>query len=69
MIVSLHKWRDLEDKHLYEAGDVFPHDGREISAERIAELTTAQNKAGFALIQQIEEAEAPKKRTTRGKTK
>ena len=53
MYKSIVRWRDLEDKHLYEAGDAFPHDGREISEDRIAELSGTQNKAGFALIQAV----------------
>lgn len=48
--VSTVKWRDLTDKHLYGEGEPFPYDGRDISKERIAELSSKQNKAGFALI-------------------
>lgn len=70
MYTALRKWRDLEDNHLYEIGDVYPHDGREISEERIAELSGTQNKAGFALIKAqeivveekpVQKAEQPKK--------
>lgn len=53
---STARWRDLEDKHLYEKGDEFPHDGREIPDERIAYLMGTQNKAGFATIEAIVEA-------------
>lgn len=53
MYKSIVRWRDLEDKHLYEAGDAFPHDGRDIPPERIAELSGTQNKAGFALIEAV----------------
>lgn len=69
-------WRDLSDGHLYNSGDNFPHDGREISEERIAELSTARNKAGFALIRIAEApnreianeaSEAPKKVVQRRK--
>ena len=54
MYVSIARWRDLEDGHLYKTGDPFPHNGRDISKGRIAELSGTQNKAGFALIKAIE---------------
>lgn len=56
MYKSLTEWRDLEDGHLYRTGDNYPHDGREVSEERIAGLSSKQNGAGFALIKA---AEAP----------
>lgn len=77
MYKSITTWRDLEDNHLYQNGDVFPHDGREVSDERIAELSGTQNKAGFALIcpcatpnreTSVEEPAEPKK-PTRGRKK
>lgn len=68
--ISIARWRDLEDGHLYKAGDPFPHDGRDISFNRLEELTGVRNKAGFAVIQAfksraeentVHEAEEPKK--------
>lgn len=53
MYESIREWRDLEDNHLYHAGDKFPHDGREVPAGRIAALCGTQNKAGFALIKAL----------------
>lgn len=53
--ISTTTWRDLQDGHLYAAGDPFPHDGREIAAARLADLSTAHNKAGYALIKGIPE--------------
>lgn len=50
MYESIREWRDLEDNHLYHAGERFPHDGRNVPTERIAALCSTQNKAGFALI-------------------
>ena len=47
---ALCRFRDLEDGHLYDAGDEFPHDGRGIDPARIAELSGSLNKAGKALI-------------------
>jgi len=58
--ISTTTWRDLQDGHLYAAGDPFPHDGREIAAARLADLSTAHNKAGYALIKGIPEPEQPK---------
>lgn len=61
---SLMEWRDNSDGHLYHEGEPFPFDGREVAPERITELETAQNRAGFALIRAEdvadEGAEAPK---------
>ena len=52
------RFRDLEDGHLYEAGEKFPHDGRGISPARIAELSGDKNKAGFALIEADKNADS-----------
>ena len=52
---SIYEWRDLEDGHLYGVGEVYPFDGREVSAERIAVLSGAHNKAGCVLIEAIPE--------------
>lgn len=50
---------DMKDKtkHVYVKGDVFPFDGRKISAKRIEELSTENNRIGTPLIEKIEEAE------------
>ena len=54
MYKSITQWRDLTDGHLYNAGDPYPWDGRTIPDERIEQLSTPQNKAGFALIKAVE---------------
>lgn len=59
MYKSITQWRDLTDGHLYNAGDPFPWDGREIPEDRLAALSCSQNKAGFAVIKLIEEAPKP----------
>ena len=62
MLKALVTWRDLTDGHLYNAGDPFPWDGREIPEERANALKSSQNKAGFALIKAVDEpgkAETP----------
>ena len=55
MLKALVTWRDLTDGHLYNAGDPFPWDGREIPEERVNALKSPQNKAGFALIKAVDE--------------
>lgn len=52
--VSIKRWRDLTDGHLYLPGEPFPFDGREIPQERIERLKTAHNMAGFALIKAVD---------------
>ena len=77
MYESIVEWRDLEDKHLYHKGDKYPHNGREVSKERIAELCGTQNKAGFAVIKALEapaeeipnQTEETPKKATRGRKK
>jgi len=77
MYESIVDWRDLEDKHLYHKGDKYPHDGREVPKERIAELCGTQNKAGFAVIKALPvpvngnpvQKEEPPKKATRGRKK
>ena len=56
MYKSITQWRDLTDGHLYNAGDPYPWDERTIPDERIEQLSTPQNKAGFALIKAVEGA-------------
>ena len=50
--ISVTEWRDLTTGHLYHKGDKFPFDGRGVSSERIAELTTDRNRAGLRLIKE-----------------
>lgn len=51
---------DKNDKHIYRVGDEFPHSGADVSAERVAELTSKDNMRGKVLIKAIdEELEAP----------
>lgn len=45
---------DLKDKgYSYNVGDTFPHDGVTVSAMRIAELSSANNKQGTPLIELV----------------
>lgn len=63
---ALETFRDLEDRHLYQAGDGFPHDGRAISRARLNALSGRENATGRPLIAPDEEtlkeeAEKPKR--------
>ena len=45
---------DLQDgNHPYNAGDDFPREGLEVSDERIAELSSANNKRHRILIKEV----------------
>jgi hypothetical protein len=55
---------DLQDNnHPYNAGDIFPRSGMEVSAERLAELSGSENKQGVPLIQLVEEKKKKAKKT------
>ena len=58
---SLITWVDVEDGHEYAAGEVFPHDGREINDERLDELASSENMIGRPVIAVTEEEEPKKK--------
>ena len=54
-------FHDLQDKNwLYNPGDVFPREGKEVTPERLAELAGKENKQGVPLI---------KKQTAKKETK
>lgn len=49
---------DLKDhNHEYQVGDIFPHEGLEVSEERYKELSSSANRRGIPLIEKIEEIE------------
>ena len=51
---------DLQDNnYAYYVGDIFPHNGVEVCAERIAELASDKNRRGIPLIEEV--AEKPKR--------
>lgn len=58
--ISVRLWRDLTDKHLYNEGDPFPFDGREVPEERLRELESGRNQAGLQMIQGIITEDTPK---------
>ena len=50
---------DLQDNHYaYQVGDIFPHEGKQVSDKRLAELASADNRRGIPLIAKVEEDEA-----------
>lgn len=52
-------FRDLQDNnHAYKVGDIFPHEGMEVSEDRLLELSTDANRRHMPLIEKVEE---PKK--------
>lgn len=52
-LVVYHRWKDLEDNNkTYKKNDVFEHEGK--SEERIAALSTTNNKIGKILIKEID---------------
>ena len=56
----IHKFYDLQDNnHAYSVGGTFPHNGVEVDAERIAELSSDKNRLRVPLIEEI--AEKPKR--------
>ena len=47
---------DLQDNnYAYYVGDTFPHNGVEVGAERIAELSSDKNRLGVPLIEEVAE--------------
>lgn len=62
MYKVLRYFTDLQDNnHPYKAGDEFPRKGLNVTAERLKELSTAKNRRGIPVIEEIkEEAEPPK---------
>lgn len=63
---------DIQDNHVYFAGDKYPHKGAKVTDKRIKELSGAENRLGYPLIKAVEnedeaehvlDSEQPKKRT------
>ena len=71
MFKVIHMFRDLTDGgHIYCPGDTFPRAGIEATEERLAELSTADNRRGKPLIAEMPEAEITEKpKATRKRVK
>jgi hypothetical protein len=49
-------FRDLKDNnHAYHVGDLFPHDGMEVTEDRLLELSTDANRRQEPLIEKVED--------------
>ena len=60
MYKVIKSFTDLQDNnYVYYVGDTFPHNGVEVGAERVAELSSDKNLQGVPLIEEI--AEKPKR--------
>ena len=47
---------DLQDNnHAYNVGDIFPHNGMEVSEKRLLELSTDKNRRRMPLIEKVED--------------
>lgn len=58
------KFTDLQDNNYkYYAGDLYPRDGLEVSASRIKELSTDQNRRKTPLISAVVEQVVPEEIT------
>lgn len=78
MYKVIKKFHDLQDAREtkngkvyqeYNVGDVFPHDGMEVSEERLAELSGSDNKQGVPLIELVQEKTDKKTSSSRSTTK
>lgn len=50
--IVIKDFKDLQDGHIYRAGDKFPHKGR-AKKERIDELSGSDNRRGEPLIAEV----------------
>ena len=56
MYKVIKSFTDLQDNnYAYYVGDTFPHNGVEVDAERIAELSSDKNRRGIPLIEEVAE--------------
>ena len=65
MYRALVAFNDLKDNNRsYDAGEIFPRNGLNVTEARYKELSTNANKSGFPLIEYIPD-EKPVKKTRR----
>lgn len=64
MYKTIKYFQDLKDNNYpYDAGDIYPREGVEVSEERLAELASNKNLRGEPLIKKVEEKKAEAKPT------
>ena len=77
MYKVIKRFHDLQDVtktksgdmyHEYNVGDIFPRKGKEVSEERLAELTGDGNRQGVPLIVLVEEKETSETPSDASKT-
>lgn len=55
MYIVVNKFKDLEDnEYFYDVGKVYPHEKKDVSEERIKELSTKKNKLKKVLIKEVD---------------
>ena len=65
MYKAISYFKDMKDNmHSYNPGDTFPRDGLSVSDERIAELSTANNRRGKPVIELVKPKKTKKVETT-----
>lgn len=74
MYRAIKSFRDLQDNnYLYQAGDIFPRKGMEVSVERIEELSTDKNRRGEPMIEvvveEVKEVKTAAKKKSGGRKK
>lgn len=70
MYKAIKFFQDLQDNNFpYEAGDIYPREGLEVSKERLAELASDKNLRKEVLIKKVEEKKAEAKPTPKKATK
>lgn len=60
MYKVIRRFKDVETNHIYEVGKKFPYDNREVSKERLIQLSTNQNALGHPFIEEIIEKQQEK---------
>lgn len=50
------RFRDLQTGHIYNVGDLFPHDGSEVKKARLKELASDKNKLKKVLIVEVDDS-------------
>ena len=55
MYIVVNKFKDLEDnEYLYDVGKVYPHEKKDVSEDRIKELSSKKNKLKKVLIKEVD---------------
>ena len=55
MYLVIKAFTDLQASHVYSVGGTFPYNGVDVDAERIAELSSCNNRLGVPLIEEVTE--------------